>query len=144
MDKSGYWFTRLFVTEKKLLEALTFSISTQDKRIPHQEIVSTINSGKFAWQSPCPRDLVPPKSKLPNPIRHCCNPAAITESNSTEVEELSIPNCKTFYDEIEKPLNIQTYSISPDRKYVLMSHDHEQVFKHSFTAKYKVYIVESE
>ncbi|XP_054710393.1 inactive dipeptidyl peptidase 10-like [Uloborus diversus] len=44
----------------------------------------------------------------------------------------------------EKPLNIQSFSISPDRKYVLISHDHEQVFKHSFTAKYKVFIVETE
>ncbi|XP_035227966.1 prolyl endopeptidase FAP-like, partial [Stegodyphus dumicola] len=43
-----------------------------------------------------------------------------------------------------KPLNIQSYSISPDRKFVLLSYDHEQIFKHSFTAKYKVYIVESE
>ncbi|KAG8180229.1 hypothetical protein JTE90_016217 [Oedothorax gibbosus] len=43
-----------------------------------------------------------------------------------------------------KPLNIQSYSISPDRKFVLMSLEHEQVFKHSYTAKYNVFIVETQ
>ncbi|GFY04721.1 hypothetical protein TNCV_419761 [Trichonephila clavipes] len=35
----------------------------------------------------------------------------------------------------QKPLNIQSYSISPDRKYVLMSHDHEQGVWSPRTAK---------
>ncbi|XP_055942406.1 inactive dipeptidyl peptidase 10-like [Argiope bruennichi] len=64
---------------------------------------------------------------------------AIVIYNARTAEKTIIVNNITL-----KPLNIQSYSISPDRKYVLMSHDHEQVFKHSYTAKYKVYIVESE
>nr|XP_042904478.1 inactive dipeptidyl peptidase 10-like [Parasteatoda tepidariorum] len=64
---------------------------------------------------------------------------AIVIYNAETAEKTIIVNNITL-----KPLNIQSYSISPDRKFVLLSHDHEQVFKHSFTAQYKVFIVETE
>ncbi|GFR06674.1 inactive dipeptidyl peptidase 10 [Trichonephila clavata] len=43
-----------------------------------------------------------------------------------------------------RQMNVHQYSISPDRKYILLAIDYKKMYRHSFLAKYRIFNISNE